>query len=161
MDPKDPGRSNSGDDVFQGTLETVTYHDEKSLYGVLRLAPDAGFKAPDGGSLFSPGRVTAVGKIADPIEGVRLKLSGKWGHHPSHGVQFEFSAAEALPPATEAGLVRYLASKVFEGVGPTLAQRIVDKLGAEALERISEDAGCLDGIKGIRPDLAERLRETV
>ena len=77
-----------GDEIFQGTLETVTYHDEKSLYGVLRLAPDAGFKAPDEGSLFSPGRVTAVGKIADPIEGVRLKLIGRWGRHSSHGVQF-------------------------------------------------------------------------
>ncbi len=151
----------AGGEVFQGTLETVTYHDEKSLYGVLRLAPDAGFKAPDEGSLFSPGRVTAVGKIADPVEGVRLKLTGRWGRHSSHGVQFEFSAAEALPPATEAGLVRYLSSKVFDGVGATLAQRIVDKLGAEALDRITEDASCLKGIKGLRPDKAERLRETI
>lgn len=150
-----------GDVVFQGTLETVTYHDEKSLYGVLRLAPDAGFKAPDEGSLFSPGRVTAVGKVADPVEGVRLKLIGRWGRHSSHGVQFEFSAAEALPPATEAGLVRYLSSKVFEGVGPTLAQRIVDKLGAEALDRISEDSGALKGIKGLRPEKAETLREAI
>ncbi|WP_419190639.1 ATP-dependent RecD-like DNA helicase [Saltatorellus ferox] len=163
--PRPPSGSESGlqpgEEIFQGTLETVTYHDEKSLYGVLRLAPDAGFKAPDEGSLFSPGRVTAVGKIADPVEGVRLKLIGRWGRHSSHGVQFEFAAVETLPPATEAGLVRYLSSKVFEGVGATLAQRIVDKLGAEALERISEDPGALKGIKGLRADKAEALREAI
>ena len=156
-----PGGAGGGDEVFQGTLETVTYHDEKSLYGVLRLAPDAGFKAPDEGSLFSPGRVTAVGKIADPVEGVRLRLTGRWGRHSSHGMQFEFAATETLPPATEAGLVRYLSSKVFEGVGATLAQRIVDKLGTDALERISTEPGALENIKGLRPDKAELLKETI
>ncbi len=162
------GRSRAGGppqdlptEVFQGTVETVTYHDEKSLFGVLRLDPDAGFKAPDTGSLFSPGRVTAIGKVADPAIGVRLKLTGKWGSHPSHGAQFEFHTVEPLPPATEAGLVRYLASKAFEGVGPTIAQRIVDKLGVDALEAIAESPACLEGIKGLKPATAETLSKAV
>ena len=146
------------EDTFQGTIETITYHDGTSLFGVLRLAPDPGFQAPEDGSLFSPGRVTAVGKIADPVEGARVRLSGKWGRHPNHGAQFEFTASEPLAPATEDGLVRYLSSKAFEGVGPTIARRIVDKLGTEALERIAEDPkGALAGIKGLRPEIAEAL----
>lgn len=150
-----------GQGVFQGTLETVTYHDTKSLFGVLRLEPDPGFRAPDTGSLFSPGRVTAVGKIADPQTGVRLRLTGRWGQHASHGAQFEFEAVEPLPPATEQGLVRYLASKAFDGIGPTIAQRVVDKLGVDALERIAEDPGCLDGIKGLSSERQRALAEAV
>ncbi|MDG1490497.1 MAG: hypothetical protein P8R43_01310, partial [Planctomycetota bacterium] len=95
-----------GEETFQGTIETITYHDGTSLFGVLRLDPDPGFQAPEDGSLFSPGRVTAVGKIADPVEGARVRLSGKWGRHASHGAQFEFTASEPMAPATEEGLVR-------------------------------------------------------
>ena len=154
-----PGEHSSS--TFQGTIETITYHDGKSLFGVLRLDPDAGFSAPDTGSLFSPGRVTAIGKIADPVEGLRVRLEGRWGSHPSHGAQFEFTSVEPLPPATEAGLVRYLSSKAFDGVGPTLAQRIVDKLGTDALERIAESPRALDGIRGLRPEVAETLSEAI
>lgn len=151
-----------GEETFQGTIETITYHDDSSLFGVLRLDPDPGFQAPEDGSLFSPGRVTAIGKIADPVEGARVRLSGKWGRHPNHGAQFEFTASEPLAPATEEGLVRYLSSKAFEGVGPTIARRIVDKLGTDALERIAEDPkGALVGVKGLRPEIAEGLGTAV
>ena len=177
-EPRDPshgrgngpeGRSNGGErpagdgsESFQGTIETITYHDGTSLFGVLRLDPDPGFQAPEDGSLFSPGRVTAVGKIADPVEGARVRLTGRWGRHPSHGAQFEFSTSEPLAPATEEGLVRYLSSKAFDGIGPTIARRIVDKLGAEALERIAEDpTGALTGIKGLRPEVADALGAAV
>lgn len=155
------GGPEAGQEIFQGTIETITYHDPNRLFGVLRLDPDPGFKAPETGSLFAPGRVTAVGKIADPVEGARVRLTGRWGRHPSHGAQFEFELAEPLAPATEEGLVRYLASKAFEGVGKTLAQRIVAKLGEDALERIAADPGCLDGIKGLRAETAEALSQAV
>ena len=69
-----------GEETFQGTIETITYHDDSSLFGVLRLDPDPGFQAPEDGSLFSPGRVTAIGKIADPVEGARVRLSD-WTNH--------------------------------------------------------------------------------
>lgn len=157
-----PGNGSGGPlETFQGTIETITYHDPKNLFGVLRLEPDPGFKVPDSGSLFTPGRATAVGKIADPAVGVRLKLTGTWGHHASHGAQFEFQTVEPLAPATEDGLVRYLHSKNFEGIGPTIARRIVDKLGLDALERIAEDPSCLDSIKGLRPEVAEKLGQAV
>ncbi|MEZ6014394.1 MAG: ATP-dependent RecD-like DNA helicase [Planctomycetota bacterium] len=142
---------------LQGTLETITFHDEGSLYSVLRLAPEPGFRAPIEGSLFAPGRVTAVGKVAGPAEGTRVRLTGQWGRHPSHGAQFEFELLEVLPPSDEAGLVRYLSSKVFDGIGKTIAERIVQKLGAKALETIRADASALDGIKGLREDTARAL----
>jgi exodeoxyribonuclease V alpha subunit len=146
-----------GHERLQGTLETITFHDEGSLYTVLRLAPEPGFKVPSEGSLFSPGRATAVGKVAGPIEGTRVRLTGKWARHPSHGPQFEFALLEVLPPADEAGLVRYLASKAFNGIGKTIAERIVKKLGTEALEKIRADASVLTGIKGLREDTAAAL----
>ena len=150
-----------GGEVLQGLVDVVTYHDEQNLYSVLRILPEEGFQAPEEGNLFSPRRVTAVGRAPQAPEGARVHLVGSWGKHPKHGAQFEFDLLQILPPIDRRGLERYLASKAFEGVGPTLAERIVDALGEEALERIAEEPGCLAGIRGLKPEIAERIASAV
>jgi exodeoxyribonuclease V alpha subunit len=146
--------------TVRGTIERVTYADEQSLYSVLRVAPEEGYEISDG-SLFRPARITAVGRAHGPMAGQRVELTGRWEEHRSHGRQFAFESIEVLPPADEGGLVRYLASDTFHGIGETLAGRIVEALGPETLDRIREDASCLDGIRGLRPEVAAELAEKV
>ena len=114
------------DRALQGLLERVTYHDEGSLYSVLRILPERGYEAPEGRATFRPERVTAVGRCSGPSAGTRVRLAGRWGSHKTHGLQFEFDSLEVLPPEDREGLVKYLASDRFPGIGPTLAQRIVE-----------------------------------
>jgi len=148
--------------ALQGLIDLVTYHDERSLYTVLKIVPEKGYEAPMGGELFGPTRVTAVGKTADPAEGTRVRLWGTWGRHPTHGSQFEFERLELLLPTDRKGLVRYLSSKAFAGIGEVTAGRIVDALGAEqALERIAEDPEALEGIPGLRSEVAQALRQAL
>ena len=158
--PGASGNSGEGDEVLLGTVERVTYSDERTLYHVLRVAPESGTAIPSHG-LFRPARVTAVGKVAESVEGARVRLVGLWEQHPQHGPQFRFRAVEVLPPADDEGLVRYLASDAFPGIGPTLAARIVEKLGAATLERIRDEPGCLDGVRGLRPEVAAELAERI
>jgi exodeoxyribonuclease V alpha subunit len=143
-----------------GTIERVTYHDEDSLYSVLKVVPDSGYELDDG-SLFRPTKVTAVGKAHGPAAGLRVELCGKWEDHRSHGKQLTFEEIQVLTPTDSAGLARYLASDVFDGIGDKLAERIVAKLGSDALEVLKEGPECLEGIRGLRPEVAERLVETV
>jgi exodeoxyribonuclease V alpha subunit len=141
-------------------VDLVTYHDEDSLYTVLRIAAEEGYQPPAGG-LFASERLTAVGRLPDPMEGQRVRLSGRWTEHRSHGQQFEFQSVEPLPPLGEDGLVRYLASKAFRGVGEKLAKRIVAALGEDALEKLREGPSCLAGVRGLRADVAEQLCDQV
>jgi exodeoxyribonuclease V alpha subunit len=149
--------------VLSGTLERVTYADPATGWLVLRVAPDAASSVPPAGVLFRPSSVTAVGRAAGPApaEGLRLRLSGSWGRHATHGEQFEFELLEVLPPADAAGLVKYLASSAFEGIGETLAQRIVDELGPEALELILVAPERLARVRGLRPAVREKLVATL
>jgi len=156
---REPGED--AQEVLQGLVDVVTYHDEQNLFTVLRVLPEEGFQAPEGGDLFAPRRITAVGRAPDAPEGARVRLQGRWGSHPQHGAQFEFELLKVLPPIDRRGLERYLASKAFEGVGPTLASRIVDALGEDALERIAEDPSCLAGVKGLKPEVAARVGQSV
>ncbi|MCA9002829.1 MAG: hypothetical protein KDB61_12975, partial [Planctomycetes bacterium] len=157
--PGPPPSPGDGDlQPLQGLVDLITYHDDRSFYTVIKLVPEKGYDVPVDGELFGPTRVTVVGKTVDPTEGARVRLWGRWGQHKAHGTQFEFERLEPLLPTDEKGLVRYLASKAFPGIGQVTAQRIVDALGAETLERIAEDPDCLRGIRGLRPEAAEALR---
>lgn len=158
--PSGPAEADAPEELV-GEIDRVTYRDDRTLYTVLRILPEAGYRAPGQKALFASTRLTAVGRTPEAIEGERVRLTGRWTTHPSHGVQFEFEGMVPLPPLGEEGLTRYLASSAFEGIGPTLAERIVKKLGGEALERIRDDPECLADVHGLRPAVAQKLRETL
>lgn len=148
--------------LLVGTVERVTFANEESLYSVLRIKPERGYEPPPSrGALFTADLVTAVGKLDQPTAGLRLKLTGKWIEHRSHGQQFEFDGAEVLPPADRAGVVKYLASDRFKGIGETLAKRIVDALGPNAFTVILEDPSQLDAVRGLRKDVKDSLVSAV
>lgn len=157
-DVREPEETGS---VLQGTVEIVTFHSEATLYTVLRIAPERGFDDPEAPSMFRSTRLTAVGPVARPVEGMRVRLTGRWVRHATHGRQFEFEALEELPPIETAGLVRYLASKEFEGIGPKLAERIVEALGPSALEIARTRPAELRKVQGLRPAVARALVETL
>lgn len=159
--PQAPGE---GLQTLQGLIDGTTFANEETGYAVLRILPEEGFETPgESGSLFAKVRTVAVGKLlgAAEAEGHRYSFQGRWTRHAVHGLQFEFESARPLEPVDESGMVRYLASKTFPGIGEALAQRIVERLGMDALERIREDASCLEGIRGLRPDVRATLVESV
>jgi exodeoxyribonuclease V alpha subunit len=154
-------RDSGATETLEGTIERVTFHSEESRFTVLRLRTErpAPGQQPTS-ALFAP-IVTAVGPSPRPSEGLAVRLIGRWGQHKDHGPQFEFSALEVRPPTDGAGLVKYLSSSTFQGIGETLAKRIVEQLGPDALERIRDEEGALEGIRGLSAAVAEQLRETV
>ncbi len=140
-----------------GAVERVTYTHESSLYSVLRIVPDKGYAPPPSLLPFAPALVTAVGRIDRPVAGMRLRLGGRWTEHREHGQQFEFESVEVLPPAGRTGLVKYLASERFEGIGETLAERIVAALGDDPLGEMLAHPEKLDGVRGLRAAVRDNL----
>jgi exodeoxyribonuclease V alpha subunit len=144
-------------EILQGSIERVTYSDPTSLYSVLRIVPEKGYGTPPGARLFHSERLTAVGKTDAPSAGVRVRLTGRWTTHPAHGPQFEFDLLEVLPPSDKSGLVKYLSSDKFHGIGEKLAERIVEKLGSNAIEEILEHPEKLADIRGLKPAVRDNL----
>ncbi len=142
-------------------MERVTYHDPDSLYTVLRISPERGHGDPEALLKVGGERATAVGHGPEVGEGARVRLAGRWLIHPTHGRQFRFELLEVLPPIDRKGLIRYLSSRTFRGIGPTLAERIVARLGEGALAKIRRDPEALVGIPGLSGKVREGLVETV
>ena len=111
--------------VLEATLERITYANEDSGYIVAKV--DTG----RGGDL-----VTVVGALLGARPGEALRLRGRWGSHPQYGRQFLVENFTTVLPATVQGVRRYLGSGLIKGIGPKLADNIVDHFGVAALEVI-------------------------
>src|SRR6478735_6878167 len=111
--------------TLEATLERITYANEDNGYIVAKV--DTG----RGGEL-----VTVVGSLLGARPGEALRLRGKWGSHPQYGRQFQVEDFTTVLPATVQGVRRYLGSGLIKGIGPKLADSIVDHFGVAALEVI-------------------------
>jgi exodeoxyribonuclease V alpha subunit len=95
--------------------------------------------------------VTVVGPLLGAQPGESLRLQGRWTNHLQYGRQFQVDRYTTVLPATIQGIGRYLGSGLIKGIGPKLAERIVDRFGIETLQVIEEQAGRLVEVPGLGP----------
>ena len=82
-------------------------------------------------------------------------------NHPKYGLQFNVLEYERLKPEDEDGLVAFLSSDLFKGVGEKLAKSIVDTLGKNVLEEILKDESCLLLVPKMTSKKAHKIYETL
>ena len=87
--------------------------------------------------------VTFTGYFHDLNEDDVYCFYGESVDHPKYGFQFQVTNYERLKPEDEDGLIAFLSSDLFKGVGPALAKSIVDTLGKNVLDEILKDESCL------------------
>ena len=117
-------------EILQGVVERRIFYNAENGYCVLTVST--------GG--IDDMKVT--GNMPSIREGDEYKFTGSWIDHPRFGKQFKFSEAELILPSGRAGVARYL-SQVTYGVGVAKAQKIIEALGEDALEKIKGDPGVL------------------
>ncbi|WP_206166967.1 ATP-dependent RecD-like DNA helicase [Mammaliicoccus sciuri] len=107
--------------------------------------------------------VTIVGYLPQIVEGETYLFKGKVTNHPKYGKQLQADTFEKELPQTKQGIIHYLSSDLFKGIGKKTAETIVDKLGEDALQKIIDDPDVLKEIpklnKQKRDTIAESIRE--
>lgn len=66
-----------------------------------------------------------------------------------------------VTPETSRGLITYLSSKMFKGIGKSTAQKIVDTLGVKCLDKIYENPSILYTVPKLGPKLCKRISDSV
>nr|WSX79370.1 ATP-dependent RecD-like DNA helicase [Streptomyces sp. NBC_00899] len=127
--------------VLEGVLERITYANEDNGYTVARV--DTGRGAGD--------LLTVVGALLGAQPGESLRMHGRWGSHPQYGKQFTVENYTTVLPATIQGIRRYLGSGLIKGIGPRIAERIVDHFGTGTLEVIEGEPNRLIEVPGLGP----------
>ncbi|MFE3583156.1 SF1B family DNA helicase RecD2 [Streptomyces vinaceus] len=127
--------------VVEGVLERITYANEESGYTVARV--DTGRGSGD--------LLTVVGSLLGAQPGESLRMEGRWGSHPQYGKQFSVENYRTVLPATIQGIRRYLGSGLIKGIGPKIADRIVEHFGTDTLDVIEEAPKRLIEVPGLGP----------
>ncbi len=130
---------------IQGSVIHIRYRNPENEYTVMLLEDEEG------------NEFTAVGVLPGVEEGDSLELEGEFVNHPSYGRQLkvlncaihEIQGAEAMQ--------KYLSSGAVKGIGPSLAERIVEKFGEDSFRVIEEDPKALSSIRGISLKKAESV----
>lgn len=127
--------------VVEGVLERITYANEDSGYTVARV--DTGRGSGD--------LLTVVGALLGAQPGESLRMEGRWGSHPQYGKQFTVENYRTVLPATIQGIRRYLGSGLIKGIGPKIADRIVEHFGTATLDVIEGEPKRLIEVPGLGP----------
>ena len=77
--------------------------------------------------------------------------------HPRYGFQYDVNSYEKVMPNDKDGIIEFLSSDLFKGVGETLATSIVEKLGNDAIRKISENPEVLFNIPKLSKEKAIKI----
>ena len=137
--------------TLTGEVQRVTYENEETSFRVIKLGAVEGLPA-------RRGAVAVVGTFQAVGPGSRVRVSGDFVQDPRHGEQFRADSVVLLEPSTRAGLEKYLGSGVLPGIGPALAQRIVDAFGMETLTVLDTDPERLRRVRGVGQRRVDEIR---
>lgn len=142
----------SGEEVkkeekITGVLSKIIFKSDKNNYHIL--------------SIDIPDLKDITVAINHPIlyEGVTYEFKGEWTVHPKFGNQFKASIAHEVQPSTKEGLRAYLQSSFFPGIGPVIANRIVEHFGENVIEILNTDSTQLLKISGISKNKLQAIQE--
>ncbi len=121
-------------EVIEGRIESYIYTSEDSLYKVAKIL------SAEEESLI------IVGNFPYLEEGLNYEFTGIFKQHPKYGNQFVVSSFTKSNHYTKDGLIAYLSSERFYGIGPKLATNIVEHLGLDCIPKILKDDTILDEV---------------
>ncbi len=140
---------------IKGELINIIYMNEDSFYTVARVKVlNTNLELPE--------KVIAiVGTLPKLDEEHSYTFYGKVLEHPKFGFQFQVSSFEKEMPKTTEGIIRYLSSDRFKGIGRKTAEAIVAKLGEQAITKIIEDKEILKQVPQLKEDKIQHIYDQV
>ncbi|MGD9159298.1 MAG: ATP-dependent RecD-like DNA helicase [Desulfobacteraceae bacterium] len=133
---------------LEGQIHKIKFNSNETGYSVLSMHIN-GYKNP----------VIVVGNLGSPSPGEFLKISGKWSMHPKFGKQFKAKTYTIKNPVSILGIEKFLGSGLIKGIGPKMAERIVNRFGKNSLEIIDHHPEELGKIDGVGPKRISMIKE--
>ena len=141
---------NNNLESLYGVITKVTYFSEDTHFGVVRIKLDykdrtiAKYKA----KLFSNLLTVTCNFDRIPLEGEEYDFVGEFVTN-QYGTQFKAKNYSRRNENTLEGVIAYLSSDLFPGIGKVTATKIYEELGKDTIRLIEEDREVLDRVEGI------------
>ncbi len=142
-------------DYIKGELLHQIYHNEDSLYTVAKLkVKKSSYENIDT-------ECTVVGIMPNLEKDITYLFYGYFKDHPRFGRQYQVEQFQKMLPETEQGIIMYLSSDRFPGVGKKSAKSIVDTLGKNAISVILQDREALSKVDNLKREKADQIHQTL
>lgn len=148
--------NNREEEIIVGMVDTIIFENPSNLYKVIRVVIDE-----DQTSLLMDTDIVCTGQFATLHLDTTYEFYGHLTNHPKYGQQFNVTRYQQMAPTSEEGLIEYLSSHRFKGIGTVLASRIVDTLGTDAIDKILADSQALKEVNGLTQRTAKGLRDAL
>jgi len=131
------------------------FHNASNMYSIVKV------KIKETNLQYQEKEIIVVGYFPALDEELHYRFIGNLTNHPRYGLQFQVETFEREVPETEQGIIHYLSSDLFPGVGPKTAELIVKTLGTDALKKIMENPFVLDEVPRLSEDKKMTIRSTL
>ncbi|MEH7137391.1 SF1B family DNA helicase RecD2 [Priestia megaterium] len=146
VNPSQPERH-----YISGTSIVTVFHNEENLYNVTRI------RIKKTNLEIEDKETVVTGYFPKLNEDEVYTFYGDFKEHPKFGLQFHVEQFKKELPQSRQGVVQYLSSDLFHGIGKKTAENIVDTLGERAIFRILQNESVLKEVPRLSADKAEAL----
>ena len=140
---------------IKGKPIVTIFHNEQNLYTVLRI------RVEETNEDYEDKEAVITGYFPTIHEQELYIFYGEMKDHPKFGMQFHATHFRKDIPQTKQGVISYLSSELFKGIGKKTAEKIVETLGNNAITRILNQPSLLDSVPKLPSEKAKDLYETL
>lgn len=139
----------------KGRHIATIFRNEQNLYTVIRV------KVEETNDQYEEKEAVITGYFPQVHEHETYTFYGFFQEHPKFGIQFQCKHFQKEVPQTRQGVINYLSSELFKGIGRKTAERIVDHLGEDAISKILKSPSVLDGVPNLSSEKAKALYDVL
>ncbi|MCL6586796.1 MAG: ATP-dependent RecD-like DNA helicase [Anoxybacillus sp.] len=140
---------------IKGTHLVTIFHNESNLYSVVRI------RVEETNEAYNDEEVVVTGYFPRMHEQETYVFYGSFKEHPRFGRQYVADYFRKDVPHTKDGVIHYLSSDLFKGIGKKTAEAIVEALGEQAISVILADPEALAKVPKLSKAKAKELYETL
>lgn len=142
---------------IKGELIRTIYHNDEEHFSIALI------RIIETNESIEEKEIVIKGHFSPLDQGEHYVFYGEMKDHPKFGDQYQVHHYQKEIPTTKEGIVLYLSSDLFYGIGKRTAEKIVATLGDQALQRILKDPSILKEVPGLKEEkrvqLVRDLRE--
>lgn len=131
------------------------FHNDSNMYSIVRV------KIQETNLQYNEKEIIVVGYFPKLNDDELYRFTGTMKSHPKYGLQFQVETFVKEVPATEQGIIHYLSSDLFPGIGRKTAEIIVEKLGVDAIKKIMDDPEALDAVPRLNDEKKMTIKQTL
>ncbi|MGM8212956.1 SF1B family DNA helicase RecD2 [Virgibacillus sp. W0430] len=143
--------NNKSNNYIRGELLYTIFHNQDTHFSIAKI------KIHNTNENYKEKEIVIKGFFSKLQDGTVYTFEGTLERHEKFGIQYSIDSFQTYIPTSEEGLVNYLSSDLFFGIGKKSAQNIVQHLGENAIQKIMNDP---DRLKTV-PKLNKKSRESL